>query len=209
MNGGPDARAPGPPRRGVARATITVLAGVNGSGKSSIAGELILDEGAPYYNPDVEAREILAQGLAADQREANSLAWKLGVMGLSRAIDTGGSFTLETTLASSTIRSELERAAYLGTHRLVIWYVGLATVADNIRRVRERHVRGGHDIPVEDIKRRFEISPRNLMRLMEVVTDCMSSTTQPKPPSISLAVPMRPRVRSSVSSIAGSNVRCR
>ena len=122
-----------------------------------------------YYNPDVEARSLLEAGLVADQREANGWAWQHGLDRLRAAIDNGTHFTFETTLAGSTICSELRRAGELANHEIVIWYVGLASVEDNIRRVRERTLRGGHDIPEEAIRRRFTQSPINLVGLMDVL----------------------------------------
>ena len=46
---------PDPNSRGI----ITVLAGVNGAGKSSVAGNYIRQTGGDYYNPDEATREIL------------------------------------------------------------------------------------------------------------------------------------------------------
>ena len=40
-------------------ARVVVLAGVNGAGKSSIAGEAILSAGGEFYNPDSAAQELL------------------------------------------------------------------------------------------------------------------------------------------------------
>jgi predicted ABC-type ATPase len=147
-----------------------VLAGVNGSGKSSIHGEMLLAQGATVYNPDHYARMFREQHPILSQAEANSQAWYLGVRLLRYAMDADHDFTFETTLAGTTITTELERAQALG-HRLSIWYVGLADVEDNIRRVRQRHQQGGHDIPEADIRRRFLQSPANLVRLLGVVCD--------------------------------------
>ena len=41
-------------------------------------------------------------------------------------------------------------------------YVGLGDAKRNIQRVQQRVQNGGHDVPIEDIKRRFERSMANL-----------------------------------------------
>ena len=56
------------------RGTITVLAGVNGAGKSSVAGAYIRQKGGDYYNPDEFTRSLLAQNPGLAPAEANSLA---------------------------------------------------------------------------------------------------------------------------------------
>ena len=38
------------------RFVITVLAGVNGAGKSSVGGALLTERGGEFYNPDLAAR---------------------------------------------------------------------------------------------------------------------------------------------------------
>ena len=62
----------------VSRGTITVLAGVNGAGKSSVAGAYIRAAGGDYFNPDEFTRSLLRQNPGLDPAEANSLAWTRG-----------------------------------------------------------------------------------------------------------------------------------
>ena len=54
--------------------TITVLAGVNGAGKSSVAGAYIRAAGGDYYNPDEFTRSLLRSNPGLDPAAANSLA---------------------------------------------------------------------------------------------------------------------------------------
>lgn len=46
-----------------------------------------------------------------------------------------------------------------------IWYVGLASVDLHLERVRARVARGGHPIPEERIRTRYDRSRENLIRL--------------------------------------------
>lgn len=141
---------------------ILVLAGVNGAGKSSVAGKALLAIGDTFYNPDRAARLYRGRGLSPD--EANARAWLKGKELLERAIRERKHYAFETTLGGSTITTLLLKAAEEG-FRIRVWYVGLASPDLHIQRVRERVARGGHDIPEQKIRQRWNSSRENLIRL--------------------------------------------
>ena len=153
----------------MAKGRISVLAGTNGAGKSSIAGQLVRGEGGQYFNPDEVARRILEVSPTLTLTEANALAWREGVERLRAAIQTGEDYTFETTLGGNTIVELLEQAAASGCE-VRVWYVGLSSPELHIRRVAARVRRGGHDIPEADIRRRYTSSQINLIRLMPRLT---------------------------------------
>jgi predicted ABC-type ATPase len=142
---------------------IVVLAGVNGAGKSSVAGAAFEAAGGAYYNPDRATRSYVAAGLSLP--EANARAWRRGVEQLDRAIRLPASYAFETTLGGRTVTRRLLEAARLGL-RVRIWYVGLASPELHIERVKARVERGGHDIPEERIRVRWIRSRENLVRLL-------------------------------------------
>ena len=144
---------------------IYVLAGVNGAGKSSIAGAAFRNAGADYYNPDEAARRLKALRPSLGQREANSLAWQQGKRLLEKAIAGRRDFAFETTLGAATLPALLRDADSLG-FEVNVWYAGLASAELHIARVRARVARGGHDIPEADIRRRYEHSRLNLIHLL-------------------------------------------
>jgi predicted ABC-type ATPase len=47
-------------------------------------------------------------------------------------------------------------------------YVGIDNPETNISRVSERVKRGGHNVPIEDIRRRYERSLNNLPKAIEI-----------------------------------------
>lgn len=147
---------------------IYVLAGVNGAGKSSIGGAAFRAHGADYYNPDEAARRLMAANPGLSQTEANSRAWHAGRALLEQAIAARLDFAFETTLGAGTIPRLLAQAAAQGIE-VRVWYAGLATPELHIARVHARVKRGGHDIPAEVIRRRFEHSRLNLIQLMPVL----------------------------------------
>lgn len=151
-------------------ARISVLAGVNGAGKSSIVGATIRAKGGQYYNPDEAAREIMAANAGLGQTDANAAAWEVGRKLLEKAIDQGLDFTFETTLGGNTIPGLLMEA----TNRDIevhVFYVGLASADMHTERVRGRVRAGGHDIPEADIRRRYRHSLINLVTLLPVLTE--------------------------------------
>ena len=148
---------------------IHVLAGVNGAGKSSVGGEEIRAAGAQYYNPDEVARQVKRSNPQLTQSQANAVAWQNGKLMLERAVRERKDFAFETTLGANTMTELLIQAAEAG-FEVHIWYAGLASSAQHIERVRARVARGGHDIPEQDIRRRFDHSRLNLIRLMPHLT---------------------------------------
>lgn len=150
-------------------ARIYVLAGVNGAGKSSIAGATFRAQGADYFNPDEAARRLMATHPRLNQTEANGLAWQQGKRLLERAIAERLDHAFETTLGGHTLPRLLAEAAASGV-AIHVWYAGLASPELHIRRVRARVQRGGHDIPEEAIRRRYRHSRLNLIELMSSLT---------------------------------------
>ena len=149
---------------------IYVLAGTNGAGKSSIAGEMLLARGTVFFNPDDAARLILDKNPGISQSEANSTAWQEGKRHLERAIREKGNYAFETTLGGRTITRLLQMALLEGIE-VRMWYVGLAGVDLHIARVSSRVKKGGHDIPQERIRQRYSESRLHLIDLLPQLTE--------------------------------------
>jgi predicted ABC-type ATPase len=148
---------------------IYVIAGVNGAGKSSIGGAAFRSFGGDYYNPDEAARRLIAAKSALDSTVANSAAWQEGMRLLRKAIAERLDFSFETTLGGNTVARVLTDAAAQGI-ALYMWYAGLESADLHVQRVRARVRRGGHDIPEEAIRRRYERSRLNLIALLPRLT---------------------------------------
>ncbi len=166
----PRAAAQAPPPAGPAagRPVLLVLAGVNGAGKSSIGGDVMLRRaGLPWFNPDAYAR-ILVQGGVA-QTPANARAWQHGMDLLDRALAAGHSHAFETTLGGQTVAQRIAAAA--ATHDVLMWFCGLASPEQHRARVAARVAAGGHDIPEAKIRERWVQAPLNLIGLMPVLSE--------------------------------------
>lgn len=147
----------------MSRPILYVLAGVNGAGKSSIGGHLLERAGLSWFNPDAFAREIVTS-LGCSQEEANARAWEEGMQRLENAISTGRHYAFETTLGGRSVAARIHAAT--ASHDVLIWFCGLSTPEQHIARVQFRVTRGGHDIPAELIRRRFQLARENLIALM-------------------------------------------
>jgi predicted ABC-type ATPase len=129
---------------------LTVIAGPNGSGKSSFARAAELGE---LLNPD----EIAVQLNPADPRLAAIQAGREVLKRIAANIKDGKSFSLETTLAGEGPLKTIHTAKAHGFAVKLI-YIALDSPDRNIRRVRERVARGGHNVPDGDVRRRYERS---------------------------------------------------
>jgi predicted ABC-type ATPase len=142
----------------VSRPQFILVAGPNGSGKSTItASGAKLFAALPVLDPDAIARTM-----QVDAKNSSALA--AGRQALERASDhlkAGTSFAIETTLSGHNYLRMMIDARQLGFD-VVLIYVGTASPDINVARVNNRVLLGGHDVPEEDIRRRYERSVANL-----------------------------------------------
>ena len=145
------------------RPVLLVLAGVNGAGKSSIGGNVMLRRaGLAWFNPDTYTRLLVQDGMPL--ADANARAWQHGVDLLGGAVAAGENHAFETTLGGATMTQKIAAAA--ATHDVLVWFCGLSSCEQHIARVAARVAAGGHDIPEAKIRERWVQAPLNLIALM-------------------------------------------
>jgi predicted ABC-type ATPase len=152
--------------------TITVLAGTDGAGKSSIGGARLEAARTPLYNPDIETQALIAANFGMTLDEANAAAWQIGKERLEAAIAERHRFNFETTLGGTTITRLLAKAHDNGL-RVRIWYCGLSDAELHVARVRARVRRGGHDIPATKIRERYDASRNSLCTILPSLDELM------------------------------------
>ena len=127
--------------------TYTIIGGVNGVGKSSFTG--VLKERSTDLGMIVDVDKITAE------LGGNALAGgKAALRKISECIDKGISFTQETTLSGRKTEATAKQVKELGYH-VRLFYIGLDTAEESLSRIANRVRRGGHDIPQDDVVRRF------------------------------------------------------
>jgi predicted ABC-type ATPase len=146
---------------------ILVLAGPNGAGKSTAAPALI-DETlgiAEFVNADV-----IATGLSAFDPERVALeAGRLMLIRLRELAKQRVSFAFETTLASRSFApwiAELVKSGY-SFHLCFIW---VPSAEHAVMRVECRVRSGGHRVPEETIRRRYDRGLKNFFSLYQPIT---------------------------------------
>ncbi|MGD9589663.1 MAG: zeta toxin family protein [Pyrinomonadaceae bacterium] len=147
---------------------VIVIAGPNGAGKSTLAPALLRDT---FQIPEYVNADTIAEGLSAFAPEDAS--FDAGRVMLGRLHDLASarkSFAFETTLASRFNAGWLRELQAEG-YRASLIFLWLPEVEIAIERVKSRVRLGGHSIPEETIRRRFERGRRNLFELYLPVVD--------------------------------------
>lgn len=65
----------------------------------------------------------------------------------------------------------MARAARDKGYTVRLYYVGLDTAEESVRRIANRVARGGHDIPTQDVERRFARRFRDLGKLLPLCNE--------------------------------------
>jgi len=138
---------------------VTFVAGPNGAGKSTLtSGNLDFFSLFPLLDPDA-----LAKPIQADSKNKHPLAAGREVLDrIHENLRNGSSFAVETTLSGKLYLQTMLEARRIG-FRVSLVYVGTANVEINVQRVADRVLLGGHGVPEEDIRRRYERSLSNLV----------------------------------------------
>lgn len=127
--------------------TYTIIGGVNGVGKSSFTG--VLKERTMDLGTIIDVDKITAE------LGGNTLAGgKAALTKMRDFIARNVSFTQETTLSGYKTEATAKQVKELGYH-VRMFYVGLDTLDESLLRIQNRVRRGGHDIPHDDVTRRF------------------------------------------------------
>ena len=136
-----------------------VVAGPNGSGKSTFALDYLpqFAGSIEYVNPD-----LMAQGLSPTDITLSALkAGKLTLKRIADLIGRGVSFGFETTLSGRGHLKLLADARKAG-YRICLYYLWMPERQMLPSRIRHRVLSGGHDVPSEDVFRRYGRSVANL-----------------------------------------------
>jgi predicted ABC-type ATPase len=143
---------------------LTVIAGANGAGKSTLTKLSTIN--VPLIDPDAIARDI-----APENPESAALAAGRKAIKLARSyIQSNSSFVVETTLAGNTYLNLMREVQAL-RWSVSLTYVGIDDPITNVQRVRSRVKVGGHDVPREDILRRYNRSLANLGKAAKIVDE--------------------------------------
>lgn len=147
---------------------IYIIAGCNGAGKTT-ASFTILPQ-ILQCDEFVNADEI-ARGLSPFHPERVSIeAGRLMLQRVSDLLKAKATFALETTLSTRSYVSLIKKARKAGYQvELIFFWLSSPEVA--IQRVAKRVMEGGHNIPEEVIRRRYDAGIKNLFNIYGHVVD--------------------------------------
>jgi predicted ABC-type ATPase len=145
---------------GESKPRIYVIAGPNGAGKTTFAREFL-----PHY---ADCRQfinadLIAQGMSPFSPDAAAFrAGRLMLEEIERYAGLRETFGFETTLSGLGYLRLLRRLKKSG-YEVHFFFLWVPTVSLALTRVRDRVLRGGHNVPETIVRRRFERSIRNFL----------------------------------------------
>lgn len=155
---------PSDPTKPASAPVVVILAGPNGAGKSTSAPSILRD--ALGVDEFVNA-DIIARGLSGFEPERAAMAaGRIMLARLRELARQRTTFAFETTLASRSFApwlADLIRTGYQ-FHLVFLW---LPNPDIAVARVEARVREGGHDVPEETIRRRYDASLTNFFRLYQ------------------------------------------
>jgi predicted ABC-type ATPase len=147
---------------------VVIIAGPNGAGKSTFAREFLPQESlcSAFINAD-----MIAAGLSPFAPETAAIqAGRLMLRAIQEHAARGNSFALETTLSGLSYARSIPRWQAAG-YVVKLVFLELPNAQAAINRVAVRVAQGGHHIPADTIRRRFEAGRRNFQLIYKPLVD--------------------------------------
>lgn len=145
---------------------LYIIAGANGSGKSTLAKTLLAEKQLEFLNADEIAKEIAPNAINSVPITAGKEYFKR----LYRFFELNKSFAVESTLSGNNIIKIIDRAKEQN-YKVIIAYSFLSNCMTCIERVEKRVKNGGHNVPKEDIVRRYYKSIVNFWDKYRFIAD--------------------------------------
>lgn len=133
--------------------TLYIIAGCNGAGKTTASFSILptLLKCKEFINADE-----IARGLSPFNPESVAIqAGKIMLARITECLQKGVDFAIETTLSGKTYLNLILKATQKG-YTVTLLFFWLQNVDLAIKRVAQRVIEGGHNIPKDVIKRRYE-----------------------------------------------------
>jgi predicted ABC-type ATPase len=147
---------------------ILIIAGPNGAGKTTFAIEFLPREAEC---PNFINADLIAAGLSPFRPEAGSIqAAKVMLEMMKKYEGKGDSFSFETTLSGKIyvrLIPEWQKEGYT----VKLYFLRLPDPEFAIARVKQRVKEGGHNVPEDVVRRRFQTGWNNFERLYKNLVD--------------------------------------
>ncbi len=161
---------------------ILIIAGSNGAGKTTFANVMLAKE--PRALQFINADHIASRLSPHAPQMAAVAAGKRMIREMDSCVERGESFSFETTLSGLVYRRKISRWRELG-YRVKLWFLVLPNEEAAVARVAERVRQGGHDIPENVIRRRYNAGFANFADIyMHIVDSWVLFDSGENPPRI-------------------------
>jgi len=130
--------------------TLYIISGANGSGKTTFAKSFVSINQLHFINADEIAKELDKDNITKYKVKAGKIFFDK----LEENLGLEKSFVIETTLSGHYLVKYIKQAKLLD-FQITLIYLFLETPDTNISRVKNRVLNGGHNVPQDDIIRRF------------------------------------------------------
>ena len=147
---------------------VYIIAGSNGSGKTTFARIFLPD----YIKcPHFINTDLIAQGLSPFSPQIAAMkAGRIVIEQIDDLAGKGDSFAFETTLAGKAYLNTLKKLKEAG-YSLHLFFLWIPTVELALARIKDRIADGGHDVPAQDVRRRFRRGIYNFFKLYRPLLD--------------------------------------
>lgn len=157
----------------------TIIAGPNGAGKTTFAMKFLPQTDCGIFlNAD-----MIATALSPLREDKKNLieAGKIFLQKVEECIGKRENFAFETTLSGTAHLARIKRMLADGW-RVNMIYLWIPDAETSLNRVRHRVMHGGHNVPENDIRRRYGRTLRNLFEYAEVCSkvECLDSSDEEK-----------------------------
>lgn len=136
---------------------LWLLAGGNGSGKSTFYRTQLKNRGLPFINADNIAKEVFPESPEAHSYHAAAIAEKLR----NELLEEGTSFCFETVFSHPSKIDFLAQAKAHGYETILV-FVHLNSAELNKARISQRIEEGGHSVPEEKVESRIPRTMQNI-----------------------------------------------
>ena len=147
---------------------VYIIAGPNGSGKTTFASKFLPDyvRCSNFVNAD-----LIARGLSPFYpRNAAIKAGKLVLSQIHEFARAGVDFSFESTLAGK-LYVNLFKELKIKGYKLHLFFLWIPDAELAIARIKDRVLEGGHNVPTQDVRRRFKRSVCNFFKLYQPLLD--------------------------------------
>lgn len=145
---------------------MIVVGGPNGSGKSTFVQSVLLSRQYEYLSADAIALELNTLNPESVQIQAG----RIFIERLRDQVKSGENLVVESTLSGKSLLRHIKAASEIG-FGISIMFLFLDSADTCVARVQHRVGRGSHNVPENDIRRRYQRSLQNFWEMYRFSAD--------------------------------------